>query len=86
MEFHEFSQLKHIPPFNIKKVDSINFFNNERNDSSLNLSNHSNFLMSEQRKGPSLVPRSSSQVKRSYLEKRASQTEQTLEEGETSPT
>lgn len=86
MEFHEFSQLKHIPPFNIKKVDSINFFNNERNESSINSSNHSNFLMSERRKGPSLVPRTSSQVKRSYLEKRASQNQETQEEGEKSPT
>jgi hypothetical protein len=42
--------------------------------------------MSERRKGPSLVPRTSSQVKRSYLEKRASQTQETFEEGEKSPT
>ena len=31
MEFNEFSQLQQIPPFNINKVDQINFFGNDRN-------------------------------------------------------
>lgn len=63
IEFNQFAQLQQIPPFNIKKVDSINFFNNERQESSinnsLNASNASNVLMSESRKRPSLLPQRS---------------------------
>ena len=41
IEFNDYSQMQQIPPFNIKKVDSINFFGNERNESSRGLSNQS---------------------------------------------